>query len=291
MHMTDIANTIIVSTFLTFITICNGFTISLTFSNGFITHLGAAQLLYTRELNATFYINSDRIAFENGFLNVFDINQLVELGFEIGGGSLHYPPVDLTQQDSPTILEQICKNRAQLIANGWTVNSFHYPFGMFNELTKQVVKECGFNSALVVENITSLVYAKDPYELPIYTVSETSTVQELISEARNSLGWTIFNFQNMSVEIDSHFIQFFDWLKTESDNGNYIVKSIDQVIGGISQPIPDEYANVSPTLTPDPDAFIKCIIGTGCLGFLVGLVLYVIITTHLKKTKKIKFAC
>lgn len=281
--------------------------VSLTFSDGLDAHMGAAKLLRDRGFNGTFYLNSENVAFKKGFMNVFDIDKLVEWEFEIGSHSVSNPHFDLSTQDSPTVLEQICRDRARLTANRWVVQSFHYPFGKFNELTTKVVKECGFNSALIApissQNTTSITYTQhvqDALKLPIYAVEPTTSFQELIALVEQSVGWTILNFHNgsnVSLHADGPFMQFLNWLNAERNNNNIVIKSIDQVINGPYLPIPEQYTNTLPTETPDPNAFIKLMIGSCCIGLLAMLVLYVAITTQIKKRKnwkngkKIKFVC
>jgi hypothetical protein len=60
-------------------------TISLTFSDGYKSHMIIAQKLHSLNMNATFFLNSNNLSFKTGWLDVFDINYIVSLGFEIGG--------------------------------------------------------------------------------------------------------------------------------------------------------------------------------------------------------------
>ena len=50
-------------------------------------------------------------------------------------------------------------------------------------------------------------------------------------------------------------------------------------------------ANANPNPNEDIESQIKIYIGAGCIGILTLLVFYVIITTQLKRHKKIKFIC
>lgn len=100
-------------------------TVSLTFSDGYSSHLAIAQRINSLGLNATFFLNSNNLAFKSGWLNVFDVNLIVSLGLEIGGHTLDN--IEIDKVSSPTILEQVCRDRATLFANGWIATSFHYP--------------------------------------------------------------------------------------------------------------------------------------------------------------------
>ena len=263
--------------------------IALTFSDGFESHKNIAEMLYNREFNATFFINTKNIAFVHGWMNVFDINNLIISGFEIGGHTVDH--IDLTTQDSVTIIEQICRDRAQLIANGWVPKSFHYPYGNSNDVVANIVGECGYAGAIENANGTSIRFIDDDYNIPMYMADDNVSFQQLINQVNVSNGLTIFNFHNIPIESNSPFPRFIDWLKVKRDSGEVIVQSIDQIVQGVFYDIPQEYASTLPTPTPDPDAQLKIYIGSACMGALVLLVMYVIVTTQLKRRKNIKFLC
>ena len=265
-------------------------TITLSFSDGYKSHLTIAQKLIDLEFNATFFLNSANLEFKPNFMNVFDINWLVEHTFEIGGHTINH--IELPPQNSPTMIEQICRDRATLIANGWFPKSFHYPLGELNKLTNKIVKECGYNGALIsTTNQSSIVYIKNQYEIPIYSVPHKISLSELMNQTIISKGWTIFNFHNISLENNSTIYRFLDWLKIKQSSNEIVIKSVDNMIHGLWMPIPNEYTNTLPTLTPDPNTQLKIIIGSSCIGLLVIVVLYVIVATQIKRRTKIKFIC
>lgn len=264
--------------------------VSLSFSDGYKSHLDIASRLIELEFNATFYTNSANVAFKEGFLNVFDINWLTENLFEIGGHTIDH--TELINQDAPTILEQICRDRATLIANGWFPKSFHYPNGQFNDLTNKVVKECGYNSAIISSfNESSIVYIQNAYQLPMYNAPDNVSFQELVNQTLSSKGWTIFNFHNVPFQYNNPVPRFLNWLKDKHVTNEVKIESVDTVVNGLWIPIPDEYADTLPTPTPDPNAKLKLIVGTSCIGLLTMMVLYVVITTQIKRRTKIKFIC
>jgi hypothetical protein len=196
--------------------------------------------------------------------------------------------LNLTKQDSSTILEQVCRDRARLFANGWISTSFHYPDGKFNVLSNIIVNDCGYNSALVeVANVTSFANAQNLKNLPFYNALNTVSFDDLVNQVLLSNGITIFNFHEISVDNDSPLFRFFEWL-----NANGIsIKSVDQIVSLPVKPVPEEFRNTEPTPTPDPEAQLKFYVGIGCIGALVLLVLYVVITTRIKRQYKIKFPC
>lgn len=267
----------------------NAKTISLTFTGGPKFHIDVAKVLHSYGINATFYLNSQLLGFITGYLNVFDVHWLVQNGFEIGGNGLL--EIDLTQENSPTIIETICRDRARLIANSWIPVSFHHPLGKYNSLTNKITRECGYSNAIGIQNETSIVFIQNEYELPYIDVTNQMTFQQLVDEVFLSKGFTIFNFRYFDITENSPVPRFINWLIQQHIYGNIVIKSVDSVVQGTYRPIPIEFANTPPTPTPDPDAELKIYIGTGCIGVLVILVLYVVITTQIKRRTKIKFAC
>jgi len=273
----------------------NSTIISLSFNDGYKSHLTVAQWLYSSKINATFFLNSNNLSFKDEWLNVFDVNNLVLMGFEIGGHTLDH--LNLATQDSPTILEQVCRDRARLFANGWIATSFSYPLGKYTPLTNLIVGQCGYNSALVDVSIgnnntsTSIIYVQDSMKLPYYDVPVDVSYDELINQVTISKGITIFNFHQVDITINNPLFRFIDWLKTKRDATDIVVKSIDQLVQQPVRSVPIEYRDTEPTYTPDPDSLLKIYIGAACLCVLFLLVLYVIITTQIKRRKKIKFPC
>lgn len=260
------------------------FTISLTFSDGFKSHIKIAQILNKHMLNATFFINTQNVAFKEGYLNVFDVNELLKLNFEIGGHTLTHK--DLSKITSTTtILEEICRDRARAIANGWTTTSFAYPYGKNNEIIRKLVIECGYSSALTNDRNTTSK-APNIYGVNILTNFTFEQLKQIVYSEQHK-GWIILNFHDIVNTNTQQFITFITWLNAE----NYTVKSIDGVIQSTYKGVPEEFQHTHPTPTPDPKAELKIYIGSGCIGILILVIMYVVITTQLKKHKKIKFCC
>jgi hypothetical protein len=50
---------------------------------------------------------------------------------------------------------QVCYDRNNLLAHGFPVTDFAYPFGEYNARTEAIVRDCGFNSARGTESLGS----------------------------------------------------------------------------------------------------------------------------------------
>lgn len=287
-------------------------TISFAFSDGFKSYLNIASILKQYNFNATFFVNSANITFQDLYLNVFDINQLVELGFEIGGHTFSHTSFIDPKIDTPTILEEICRDRATLIANGWKVKSFAYTDGFYKRQTQLLLEECGYNSALAGEPYSYFNRTiEHPYnfDFPLVKALEINKVvgmwdgdpnsttlsEHMISflEINNNLDWIVYHFHD--IPPINEFTRFLNFLlnvnSTQSIGEKIVIKSINDIIDGDFQNLPLEFKNTPPTYTPDPLRDLKIYIGTSCLGALVILIFYVCITTSCKRKGKCKKCC
>lgn len=266
---------------------CMAGTISLTFSDGHKSHIKIAQLMRVYSINATFYINTANLEFKEYFLNVFDVNEIVAWEFEIGGHTVNHKDLTDPKLSTTTILEEICRDRARLIANKWIPKSFAYPYGRNNALSRQLIKECGYNSAMTEkqQNITSSINIQG---ISIGDIDVGYDYNSIISKIQSGQGWVILNFHNISEASVDEFEIFLGWVK---NNNSSNIRSIDGVLGGPFVGLPIEFGNTLPTYIPDRRAQLKIYIGLGCIFILLCVVVYVLGTTQLKRKKKMIFCC
>ena len=118
--------------------------VSLTFDDASSGQYAVRDLLRERSMRATFYVNSGRI----GALGVMTWEQLSHLaadGNEIGGHTLNH--VKLPSVSSWKARQEILKDRQALIAQGFRVTTFAYPFGAHNRRLALIVRQCGYLAA------------------------------------------------------------------------------------------------------------------------------------------------
>ena len=284
--------------------LCIAGTISLAFSDGYKIHTEIAKILKSHNINATFYVNTETIKFNSQssqsskssqssqYLNVFDIDDLVKSDFEIGGHTVNH--IDLTNGNltTTTMLEEICRDRATLIANGWHPTSFSYPYGKHDYLSQKLVEECGYNSALINRRINTTTPTIEKIAHYVGDINEKNDYDNVINFIDFAYTqWIVLNFHNISkLRVDD-----FNTFLTRLENIDGIrFNSVDGVIGGSFNDLPIEFANTLPTPTPDRRKILKIYIGMGCITILSFVVFYVILTTKIKRTvwgKKIKFCC
>ena len=249
-------------------------TVSFTFDNQWSSQLTAAAALHAHGMAGTFYVISGWIG-QTGFMSLSDLQTLAAQGQEIGGKTVN-------NSDLPTLSDaeaerEICQGRNVLLADGFPVTDFAYPFADLNATDETLVKACGFNSGRGVGDLNSLdpggclfpdcPYAEsippaDPYKTLTPDDGESNTtlaeMEGDVTDANNNGGgWLQFSFHQIcdvttpgcdpiySVS-PTLFNQFLDWLQTQSANG-VTVKTVQQVIGGAVQP-----AVTAPTVPPAP---------------------------------------
>lgn len=270
-------------------------TISFVFLGSHASQLQAAEILQKSNYKATFYLNSKYLGFVENYINVFQADDLYNAGFDIGGNTYSSMEFSLTTPIT-TITEEICRDRATLIANGWQPRSFAYVVGkpstFFNPITQQIVRDCGYRASLVSSTLSSN---------PIITTTNTTDNQSFNSLLFNSLpfssfdsvdslkhfitniasDWLIFDIENLTPDDINRFTELINWLS----NDNIIRKFDDVLNSGSLAAVPQSFQNTPPTPTPDRDGFIKMIIGCACFGILIAMILYVSISTQCKRSK------
>src|ERR1022692_3321767 len=238
--------------------------VSFTFDNQWASQMTAVTDLKAHGMAGTFYTISGWIGLP-GFLTMANLQTAVADGDEIGGKTVN-------NSDLPTLSDaeaerEICQGRDVLLADGFKVTDFAYPFADLNAEDETLVKTCGFNSGRGVGNVASVdpgacsypdcPYAEtippaDPYQINTPDDAEQTTtlagMEQTVTNAETHGGGLLaFSFHQIcdtttagcdpvyswSPEL---FSQFLTWLKGQEATGGVQVKTIAQVIGGTQQP-------------------------------------------------------
>jgi hypothetical protein len=138
--------------------------VSITFDDGWDSQSIAASELTAHGMTGTFYVNSPKIN-QPGYLTWAQLTAFNAVGNEVGGHSLTHP--DLTTLTSTAAQHEVCDDRANILAHGFVVPSFAYPFGSYDATTTNsngtldvapIVQGCGYASgrgAYGLHNITA----------------------------------------------------------------------------------------------------------------------------------------
>jgi peptidoglycan/xylan/chitin deacetylase (PgdA/CDA1 family) len=217
-------------------------TVSLTFDDGDADNYAVREALAKNNLHATFYIISGFIG--KKYMTEEQLRGLFNDGNEIGGHSLNHSK--LTGLDGADLKYEICQDRLNLLALGFNVTSFAYPFGHYDQESKQIVKDCGYNNARIVADGPETIPVMDPFAaraMP-YIVPDTRLPKMLryITQVEEmGGGWAIFIFHHVCDNCDKFavapdtFIEFANWLGAQQANG-LVIKTVGEEIGGETQP-------------------------------------------------------
>jgi peptidoglycan/xylan/chitin deacetylase (PgdA/CDA1 family) len=245
--------------------------VSFTFDNQWATQMTAATALKAHGMAGTFYTISGWIGLP-GFLTLANLQTLVANGDEIGGKTVN-------NSDLPTLSDaeaerEICQGRNVLLADGFKVTNFAYPFADLNAEDETLVKACGFNSGRGVGDVASAdpgactypdcPYAEtippaDPYNIATPDDAEQTTtlaaMEKTVTNAESHGGGLLaLSFHQICATTTAGcdpvyswsptlFNNFLTWLQGQELLKGVQVKTIAQVIGGTQQP-----AVVAPTV-------------------------------------------
>jgi len=230
--------------------------VSLTFDDGSSSQLTAAALMHDRGMPGTFYVNSGSVG-KAGYATRAQLEQLAEDGHEIGGHTLNH--VNLPALPADEAKRQICLDRANLTAWGFSVRSFAYPFAETTPAVGDLVRDCGYNSGRNVGSLRSRFgcdgcsYAEtippgQPYAMRSHDVEGSWTLQDFQDAVTNAEssggGWVQLTFHNFcgsscgDLSIGEEvFTQFLDWLGPRAASHHTLVRSVGDVVGGPVRPL------------------------------------------------------
>lgn len=227
-------------------------TVSLTFDDGRATAFDAGPVLKEHGVRGTFYVNSALLGSSGYYMTWEQIEQLYDAGHEIGGHTARH--ADLSTLAPDEARREICQDRSNLLAAGFPVTSFAYPFGAGVEDGHDLVRECGYNSG----RTTSVVGVEpnppaDPWAAGIGTVSTAVADLRAVVEAAQAAGggWVPLMFHDVcsgcspSAISAADLSEFLSWL---GDQRGVVVKPVGEVIGGTTRPVPPS-APLSPAVS------------------------------------------
>jgi peptidoglycan/xylan/chitin deacetylase (PgdA/CDA1 family) len=218
--------------------------VSLTFDDGDADNYIIRDALKNNNLHATFYVVSGFTG-TDGFMTEEQLRGLYEDGNEIGGHTLSH--TKLSEVRGADLKQEICQDRLNLLAYGFEITSFAYPYGFHDEESRQMVKECGYNNARTVADGPEVVPPAGPYLLRAmpYIVQDTtfSKMSRYVTEVETSGGgWAIFVFHHVCDGCDQYavsyetFSKFASWLGRQQEFNGLQIKTVDEVLGGEVQP-------------------------------------------------------
>jgi len=235
-----------------------GTTVSLTFDDGQSSHINTLPILQAHGMHGTFYLNSALVGQAGTYyMNWSQVAQIAAAGNEIGGHTLDHP--DLTTLTTAQATSEVCDDRANLIAHGYTPMSFAYPYANSNATIEQIVQQCGYSSARTVGGTTTheTIPPADPYYVRTNEPAASSTglaglKQDVLDAENSGGGWAVIVFHGVcdnactggSEVTTADFSAFLDWLQARQTSGT-VVRTVGDVMG--TPPVPP--AGSAPTTT------------------------------------------
>jgi peptidoglycan/xylan/chitin deacetylase (PgdA/CDA1 family) len=237
--------------------------VTLTFDDGTEDQYRAREMLAAHGgMDATFFVNSSVIGSNPSYMTWQQLKNLYADGNEVAGHTMNHP--HLTTSDADEAGRQVCYDRNTLLAHGFPVTDFAYPYGEYNARTEAMVRDCGFNSARGTESLGSCpspcaapIPPPDRYATRVvgYGPEGLTSLEKKVTEAEESGGgWVQIVYHGLCTSCGvngtspTDFNSFLDWLQPRAASGT-IVRTVQEVIGGpVQRPVP------GPALPPAPNA-------------------------------------
>ncbi len=232
-----------------------GTAVSITFDDGFDTHLLAADLLDQHRMLGTFFVILGRLE-GDGYLTVDDLRSLADRGHEIGAHTFtHRSLPDLAPDEAE---RELCDARVSLGELGFAAESFAYPFGATSDELAAAADRCGYSSARRVGGlydpagcttcpVRETIAPAAPFGvLTPNSVIDTTTLEDLersVTDAEEAGGgWVVFVIHHVCDDCGELAVSpallddFLAWLEPRAAQGT-VIATVDQVVGGETRPL------------------------------------------------------
>jgi hypothetical protein len=209
-------------------------------------------------MHGTFFVNSGRLDSSSYYMGWDQVRGLAGDGNEIGGHTVDHanlPSVQASNLDEAK--REVCNDRVTLLNEGFQVSNFAYPYGAYDDTTKQIAQQCGYNSARDVSGVVSpgscdgcpfaeSVPPADPYRTRtpqnVFATTSLAEIESYVTQAeQNGGGWVQLVLhhicsgcgENYAIT-QSDFGGLLDWLAARPATTS--VKTVAQVVGGAVSP-------------------------------------------------------
>ncbi len=176
-------------------------TVAITFDDGYVDNLAAAELLRARGMSATFYVVSGSLGRPPQWpdpgrpdllmLSPGDLRTLVALGMEVGSHTQTHPR--LPDCDDKRVDQELVGSRGGLEdILGRPVTHLAYPYGIWNARCEAAARKAGYLSACTTASGWALRDG-DPFRLrrlTVYGRDSASVLARKLSLGANDVAWT-----------------------------------------------------------------------------------------------------
>ncbi len=164
--------------------------ICITFDDGYSdTYSTAFPILQSHSMLATVFLISGKVDREPGFLRTEQIREMHRYGFEFGAHTVDH--LSLTSVPRHLARDQVFGSRSQLEDGlGISVNHFCYPYGHFDAVVEEFVREAGY-STCCTEYAGPITSDTDPFHLLRIGVLGTDTTGDFSLRVRGAYDWWV----------------------------------------------------------------------------------------------------
>ena len=239
-------------------TTCATTVVTLTVDDTFDDAARARDAFEAHGIRSTFFVNSPRFIFGNGYMTLDQVLDLQHRGHEVGGHTLDHPNLPTMSDEQQHV--EICHDRAELLAAGLDIKNFAYPFGANSDATQQAVRDCNYNSARQIGGISvgshtaadgfvpqNRFAIKTPTSLQMTDTLEV--IEAYVTNAEAVGGWIVINMHHIVLDDGSDYdpnksttsmyqatlIAFLDWLQPRTAQGT-VTQTIRQMMWGETLP-------------------------------------------------------
>jgi peptidoglycan/xylan/chitin deacetylase (PgdA/CDA1 family) len=252
----------------------------LSFDDNWFDHLQAAQDLGARNAKGVFYVNSDRLG-ETNRLTMQDLHTIANLGHEIGGHTKRH--INLSTQNYNKQKKHICDDRDLLLAQGFNITTFAFPYGADTPEAFELLGKCGYNGARDSGGIrtpASCTLCPKSDSIPPQNPQQVRSVsyrhemgveglkwyvQEADTDPKYYNGVITFIFHEygeypnkQAYILPSEFTEFVDWLNAN----NIPIITLDEAINKRIYP---NFKNISPGQAPTGKPYIALTFDDGTI--------------------------
>lgn len=194
--------------------------VSLTFDDGFLTNVEAAEKMSRYGFLGTAFIIPEFIGTEN-FLTEDDLEKLREFGWEIGG----HGKTDLTTLSTVEVDTDLALTFEFLEKRGFKGRqNYAYPNGGYNELAKSQVLEY-FSTARTIDGFSQPTTRIEKAKVNALTVSSSTPISEVleaVDQAKKDNTWLIIvwhDFSNNPILDIEYRMEDFEFLLSYLERG------------------------------------------------------------------------
>lgn len=247
--------------------------VTLDFDDGTADQFGTVNMLKSRGLVGTYFVNSGRLGLSSLYMTLPQVLALQAAGDEIGGHTVYH--LHMAQQSPAEQARQICVDRDQLLADGLKITDMALPFGEFNAATLAAAKACGYDSVRKSEGVSAcndcpdgdVLPPVDPFQLKALSSlgnkTLASSVINHVEHAQQAGGLVQLVFHRVCTQQPcrenavqlSQFQQVLDWLSNAQAHGVLTVKTVHQAVGGPLRPPVAGPANTATQLVVPNSSF------------------------------------